>query len=136
MGHWYNYGPTDSFARYKKMKGFDTLWLPGMDHAAIATEAKVVAKLKEHGIKKSDLNREQFLEKAWEWTKEYGGIIQKQQRKLGCSCDWERNRFTLDEGMSDAVLEQFVRLESICRFRVLLQSESKNREQYHLLKPD
>jgi valine--tRNA ligase len=92
------------------MQGFDTLWLPGSDHAAISTEMKVVQKIGKEGKTKQDLGREKFLEEAWDWTHEYGGIIQKQQRKLGCSCDWERNRFTLDEGMSDAVLEQFIKL--------------------------
>jgi valyl-tRNA synthetase len=92
------------------MKGYNTLWLPGSDHAAISTEMKVVQKLAKEGKTKADLGREKFLDEAWAWTKEYGGIIQKQQRKLGCSCDWERNRFTLDDGMSDAVLEQFIRL--------------------------
>ena len=92
------------------MQGFDTLWLPGSDHAAISTEMKVVQKIAKEGKTKQDLGREKFLEEAWDWTHEYGGIIQKQQRKLGCSCDWERNRFTLDEGMSDAVLEQFIKL--------------------------
>ena len=110
MGHALDGTIQDILIRFKRMQGYRTLWLPGTDHAAISTEMKVVQKLKSQGINKSDLGREKFLEEAWAWTKEYGGIIQKQQRKLGCSCDWERNRFTLDEGMSEAVLEQFVRL--------------------------
>ena len=110
MGHALDGTIQDILIRFKRMQGYRTLWLPGTDHAAISTEMKVVQKLKAQGINKSDLGREKFLEEAWAWTKEYGGIIQKQQRKLGCSCDWERNRFTLDEGMSEAVLEQFVRL--------------------------
>ena len=110
MGHALDGTIQDILIRFKRMQGYRTLWLPGTDHAAISTEMKVVQKLQAEGIKKSDLGREKFLEEAWAWTKEYGGIIQKQQRKLGCSCDWERNRFTLDEGMSEAVLEQFVRL--------------------------
>ena len=110
MGHALDDTIQDILIRFKRMQGYRTLWLPGTDHAAISTEMKVVQKLKAQGINKSDLGREKFLEEAWAWTKEYGGIIQKQQRKLGCSCDWERNRFTLDEGMSEAVLEQFVRL--------------------------
>ena len=110
MGHALDGTIQDVLIRYKRMNGFNTLWLPGTDHAAISTEMKVVQKIAEQGKTKQDLGREGFLEEAWEWTKEYGGIIQKQQRKLGCSCDWDRSRFTLDEGMSDAVLEQFVKL--------------------------
>jgi len=111
MGHALDDSIQDILIRYKRMCGYNTLWLPGTDHAAISTEVKVVEKmLKEEGLTKSDITREQFLEKAWAWTKEYGGTIQKQQRKLGCSCDWDRSRFTLDEGLSDAVLEQFVNL--------------------------
>ena len=111
MGHALDYTIQDVLIRFKRMQGYDTLWLPGSDHAAIATEVKVVAKMKEEeGLTKADITREQFLERAWAWTKEYGGTIQQQQRKLGCSCDWERNRFTMDEGLSKAVLEQFIRL--------------------------
>ena len=110
MGHALDDTIQDVLIRYKRMQGYRTLWLPGTDHAAISTEMKVVQKLKAEGKSKQDLGREKFLEEAWDWTHEYGGIIQKQQRKLGCSCDWERNRFTLDEGMSDAVLEQFIKL--------------------------
>ena len=110
MGHALDDTLQDILIRYKRMRGYRTLWLPGSDHAAISTEMKVVQKLKKEGKSKQDLGREGFLKEAWDWTHEYGGIIQKQQRKLGCSCDWERNRFTLDEGMSDAVLEQFVKL--------------------------
>ena len=110
MGHALDDTIQDILIRYKRMQGYRTLWLPGTDHAAISTEMKVVQKLKKEGKTKLDLGREKFLEEAWDWTHEYGGIIQKQQRKLGCSCDWTRTRFTLDEGMSDAVLEQFIRL--------------------------
>ena len=110
MGHALDDTIQDILIRFKRMQGYRTLWLPGSDHAAISTEMKVVQKLKSEGKTKAELGREKFLDAAWEWTKEYGGIIQTQQRKLGCSCDWERNRFTLDEGMSDAVLEQFTRL--------------------------
>ena len=110
MGHALDDTIQDILIRYKRMQGYNVLWLPGTDHAAIATEAKVVAKLKEEGIDKRELGREGFLEKSWEWTKLYGGEIQKQQRKLGCSCDWDRKRFTLDEGLSQAVLEEFVNL--------------------------
>ncbi len=110
MGHALDATIQDFLIRYKRMQGFNTLWLPGTDHAAISTEMKVVQKLREEGRKKSDLTREEFLEKAWEWTKEYGGTIQKQQRKMGCSCDWERSRFTLDEGLSNAVETVFLKL--------------------------
>lgn len=110
MGHALDATIQDFLIRYKRMKGFNTLWLPGTDHAAISTEMKVVQKLREEGRKKSDLTREEFLEKAWEWTKEYGGTIQKQQRKMGCSCDWDRSRFTLDEGLSKAVQTVFLKL--------------------------
>ena len=110
MGHALDGTIQDVLIRFKRMQGYDTLWLPGSDHAAISTEMKVVQKLAKEGKTKQDLGREKFLEEAWDWTHEYGGIIQNQQRKLGCSCDWDRNRFTLDEGMSDAVLEQFVQL--------------------------
>ena len=110
MGHALDDTIQDVLIRYKRMRGYNTLWLPGTDHASISTEMKVVQKLAKEGKTKQDLGREKFLEEAWDWTHEYGGIIQAQQRKLGCSCDWERSRFTLDEGMSDAVLEQFVRL--------------------------
>ena len=110
MGHALDAAIQDFLIRYKRMKGFNTLWLPGTDHSAISTEMKVVQSLREQGIKKSDLTREEFLERAWDWTREYGGTIQKQQRKLGCSCDWSRSRFTLDEGLSNAVQEVFLRL--------------------------
>ena len=110
MGHALDASIQDFLIRYKRMKGFNTLWLPGTDHAAISTEMKVVESLRANGIKKSDLTREDFLEKAWDWTHEYGGTIQKQQRKLGCSCDWSRSRFTLDEGLSKAVETVFLKL--------------------------
>ena len=111
MGHALDGTLQDVLIRYKRMCGYNTLWIPGTDHAAIATEVKVVEKMKkEEGLTKADITREQFLERAWAWTKEYGGTIQRQQRRLGCSCDWERSRFTMDEGLSEAVLEQFVNL--------------------------
>ena len=110
MGHALDDTIQDILIRFKRMQGFNTLWLPGSDHAAIATEAKVVAKLKDEGISKLDLGREGFLEKAWEWTRLYGGTIQEQQKKIGCSCDWSKRRFTLDEGLSKAVVEEFVNL--------------------------
>ncbi len=110
MGHALDGTIQDILIRFKRMQGYNTLWLPGSDHASISTEMKVVQKLKEEGKAKQDVGREKFLEECWDWTHLYGGEIQKQQRKLGCSCDWDRRRFTLDEGLSDAVLEEFVNL--------------------------
>ncbi len=110
MGHALDDTIQDILIRFKRMQGYNTLWLPGTDHSSISTEMKIVQKLKSEGKTKYDLGREKFIEEAWEWTHLYGGTIQEQQRKLGCSCDWERRRFTLDEGLSDAVLEQFVNL--------------------------
>ena len=110
MGHALDETIQDLLIRYKRMQGYNALWLPGTDHAAIATEAKVVAKLKEEGTSKEELGREEFLKRAWEWKKEYGGIIINQIKKLGCSCDWDRERFTMDEGLSNAVKHVFVDL--------------------------
>ena len=110
MGHALDDTIQDILIRFKRMQGYNTLWFPGSDHAAISTEMKVVEKLKKEGKTKQDLGREKFLEEAWDWTRLYGGTIQTQQKKLGCSCDWDRRRFTLDEGLSNAVLEQFVDL--------------------------
>ena len=110
MGHALDGTLQDILIRYKRMQGYNTLWLPGTDHAAISTEVKIVEKLREEGIDKHDLGREKFLEKAWEWTKVYGGTIVKQQKRLGCSADWSRSRFTMDEGLSKAVLVVFKKL--------------------------
>ena len=110
MGHALDDTLQDILIRYKRMDGYSALWLPGTDHAAIATEAKIVAKLKEEGTTKNELGREKFLERAWEWKEHFGGTIQKQIKKIGCSCDWSRERFTLDEGLTDAVKTVFVRL--------------------------
>ena len=110
MGHALDDTIQDILIRFKRMQGYNTLWLPGTDHAAISTEMKVVEKLRNEGKTKQALGREKFLEEAWEWTRIYGGTIEMQQKKLGCSCDWDRKRFTMDEGLSDAVLEQFVDL--------------------------
>ena len=110
MGHALDDTIQDILIRFKRMQGYNTLWLPGSDHSAISTEMKVVEKLKNEGKTKQELGREKFLEEAWDWTRIYGGTIQEQQKKLGCSCDWDRRRFTLDKGLSDAVLEQFIRL--------------------------
>ena len=110
MGHALDNTMQDILIRYKRMRGFEALWQPGTDHAAIATEVKVIEKLKLEGIEKHDLGREGFLEKAWEWKEEYGNRIINQLHKLGSSADWDRERFTMDEGCSDAVLEVFIKL--------------------------
>ena len=110
VGHVLNNTIQDILIRKARMEGKEACWVPGTDHASIATEAKVVAMLKEKGIKKSELSREEFLEYAWEWKEKYGGIIFRQLKKLGCSCDWERERFTMDEGYTKAVLSAFVQL--------------------------
>ncbi len=110
MGHALDGTIQDILIRFKRMQGYNTLWLPGSDHASIATEMKVVEKLKKEGKTKHQIGREEFLKETWDWTHLYGGTIQEQQKKLGCSCDWEKRRFTLDEGLSEAVKEQFVRL--------------------------
>ena len=110
MGHALDETLQDILIRYKRMQGFNTLWVPGTDHASIATEAKIVEKLKAEGITKEDLGREGFLKRAWEWKEEYGGTILNQLKKLGCSCDWSRERFTMDEGLSNAVKDVFVDL--------------------------
>ena len=110
MGHALDNTMQDILIRYKRMQGYEALWQPGTDHAAIATEVKVIDKLKQEGISKEDLGREGFLEKCWEWREEYGTRIVKQLHKLGSSADWERERFTMDEGCSDAVLEVFIKL--------------------------
>ena len=107
MGHALDASIQDLFIRYKRMQGFNTLWLPGTDHAALSTEAKIVAAMKEEGLTKQDIGREKFLDRAHEWTRLYGGTIVSQQRKMGCSCDWTRSRFTMDEGLSKAVFKAF-----------------------------
>jgi len=110
MGHALNNTLQDILIRWKRMQGYNALWVPGTDHASISTEVRIINKLKEEGITKEDLGREGFLERAWSWREEYGGRILQQLKKLGSSCDWERERFTLDEGLSKAVTEVFVRL--------------------------
>ena len=110
MGHALDNTMQDILIRYKRMQGYNALWQPGTDHASIATEVKVIQSLKEQGIDKADLTREEFLEKCWEWREEYGGRIVKQLRKLGSSADWERERFTMDEGCSHAVQDVFIKL--------------------------
>ncbi|MED9932351.1 MAG: class I tRNA ligase family protein, partial [Catenibacillus sp.] len=110
MGHALDSTMQDILIRFKRMQGYNALWQPGTDHAAIATEVKVIEKLKSEGIDKEDLGREGFLEKAWEWKEEYGGRINNQLKKMGASADWDRERFTMDEGCSKAVEEVFVNL--------------------------
>ena len=110
MGHLMNNTLQDVLIRRARMRGFNACWVPGTDHASIATEAKVVNKLKSEGIDKADIGREAFLEHAWDWTHEHGGIILEQLKKLGCSCDWERTKFTLDADMSKSVIKVFVDL--------------------------
>ncbi len=110
MGHMLNNTIQDTLVRRARMKGFNACWVPGTDHASIATEAKVVQKLKAEGIEKTDLTREQFLAHAWAWKEKHGGIILEQLKKLGASCDWERTAFTMDEPMSESVIKMFIRL--------------------------
>ncbi|MBH1958480.1 MAG: valine--tRNA ligase [Flavobacteriia bacterium] len=110
MGHMLNNTIQDVLVRRARMQGFNTCWVPGTDHASIATEAKVVAKLKSEGINKSDITREEFLKHAWDWTDKYGGTILEQLKKLGCSCDWERTRFTMEPKLSQQVIKSFVDL--------------------------
>ena len=110
MGHMLNNTIQDILIRRARLQGFNACWVPGTDHASIATEAKVVEKLKNDGIDKKDLSREEFLSHAWEWTDKHGGLILEQLKKLGCSCDWERTKFTLDDEMSESVIKVFVDL--------------------------
>ena len=110
MGHALDNTMQDIIIRYKRMAGYEALWLPGTDHASIATEAKIVEKMREDGVTKEDLGRDGFLERAWEWKKQYGGRIVSQLKKIGSSCDWDRERFTMDEGCNEAVKEVFINL--------------------------
>ncbi len=110
MGHALDNTMQDILTRFKRMQGYNALWQPGTDHASIATEAKVVEKLKEEGLTKEELGREAFLERVWDWKKEYGGRIVSQLKKIGSSCDWDRERFTMDEGCNKAVKEVFVKM--------------------------
>lgn len=110
MGHMLNNTIQDVLVRRARMQGFNACWVPGTDHASIATEAKVVAKLKSEGINKSDITREEFLKHAWDWTDKYGGTILEQLKKLGCSCDWDRTRFTMEPKLSQQVIKSFVDL--------------------------
>ena len=110
MGHALDMTLQDILTRTKRMQGYSALWLPGTDHAAIATEAKIVEAMRKEGITKADIGRDGFMKRAWEWKKQYGGTIVEQIKGLGCSCDWDRERFTMDQGCSDAVLEVFIKL--------------------------
>lgn len=110
MGHMLNNTIQDVLIRRARMQGKNACWVPGTDHASIATEAKVVAMLKEKGIEKKDLSRQEFLGYAYEWKDKYGGIILKQLEKLGASCDWDRTRFTMEESLSEAVIDTFIHL--------------------------
>lgn len=109
MGHALDNTLQDILIRYKRMRGFEALWLPGTDHASIATEAKIVEQMKKEGLTKDDLGREKFLERAWDWKEQYGGTIVQQLKKLGSSCDWDKEHFTMDEGCSEAVKDVFVK---------------------------
>ena len=109
MGHALDNTLQDTLTRYKRMAGYETLWVPGTDHASIATEAKIVEQMRKEGITKDDLGRDKFLERAWAWKEQYGGRIVEQLKKIGSSCDWDHERFTMDEGCSDAVKEVFVK---------------------------
>lgn len=110
MGHAFDETLQDILIRWKRMQDYCALWIPGTDHASISTEVKIVQKMAEEGLSKADIGREEFLKRAWQWKEEYGGNIVEQLKKLGCSCDWDRERFTMDEGLSKAVLEVFIRL--------------------------
>lgn len=110
LGHAMDCTLQDSIIRFKRMQGYSALWLPGTDHASIATEAKIVEAMRKEGVTKEELGRDGFLERAWDWKKQYGGRIVEQLKKMGSSCDWERERFTLDEGCSEAVKEVFIKL--------------------------
>ncbi|HLU69885.1 MAG TPA: class I tRNA ligase family protein, partial [Fibrobacteria bacterium] len=110
MGHALNNTLQDVLIRFKRLQGFETLWQPGVDHAGIATQSVVERMLQKDGVSKHDLGREKFVERVWEWKHEYGGRIVGQLKRLGASCDWSRERFTMDEGLSRAVREVFVRL--------------------------
>ena len=110
MGHMLNNTIQDILIRKARLSGYNACWVPGTDHASIATEAKVVNKLKEIGIKKHELTRDEFLEHAWDWTNKHGGIILNQLKKIGCSCDWSRTKFTLDKDMYESVQNMFLTL--------------------------
>jgi len=110
MGHMMNNTLQDVLIRRARMQGKNACWVPGTDHASIATENKVVTKLREEGISKEDISRDEFMKHAWEWKEKHGGIILEQLKKLGASCDWDRTRFTVDEALYESVIETFIDL--------------------------
>mgnify|MGYP001361608208 FL=1 len=110
MGHMLNNTIQDILIRRARLKGYNACWVPGTDHASIATEAKVVKMLREKGITKNDISRDDFLNHAWDWTDKHGGLILNQLKRIGCSCDWTRTKFTLDDDMSDSVTDTFISL--------------------------
>ena len=110
MGHALDNALQDTLIRWRRMQGYSALWVPGTDHASIATEVKIVEEMADEGLTKNDIGREGFLERAWEWKEKYGGRIVEQLKKLGSSLDWSRERFTMDEGCSHAVTEVFIKL--------------------------
>ena len=137
LGHAWDVTLQDMLIRMKRMQGYDTLWLPGMDHAGIATQAKVEAKLAEDGISRHDLGREAFVDKVWEWKEDYAGFIRDQWEKMGISVDYDRERFTLDDGLSDAVRKVFVTLYEkglIYRGAYLINWDPKLKQHYLILK--
>ncbi|MGL5520541.1 MAG: class I tRNA ligase family protein, partial [Cetobacterium sp.] len=110
MGHILNNSIQDVLVRYKRMSGYNTLWMPGTDHAGIATQNKVERKLADEGLTKEDLGREEFIKQVWEWKEQYGSVITTQLRKIGASLDWKRERFTMDQGLSESVKDIFIKL--------------------------
>jgi len=124
MGHALNDTIQDVIVRFKRMQGYSTLWLPGTDHASIATEVKIVEKMKSEGITKEDIGRDGFLKRAWAWKEQYGGRIVEQLKRLGTSCDWSREAFTMDERCSRAVKEVFVKLYNKALFIKVLESST------------
>ena len=116
MGHALNNALQDIMIRFKRMQGYNALWMPGTDHAGIATQNVVEQELAKEGLTRHDLGREKFIERVWQWKEKYGGVIINQLKRLGCSCDWSRERFTMDEGLSRAVREVFVMHELLRSF--------------------
>ena len=110
MGHMLNNTIQDILIRKARLDGLNACWVPGTDHASIATEAKVVKKLKEKNINKHDISRSEFIDHAWDWTNKHGGIILDQLKRIGCSCDWDRTKFTLDDDLSESVIDMFIKL--------------------------
>jgi len=136
MGHMLNNTIQDVLIRKARMSGFNACWVPGTDHASIATEAKVVKLLESQGIKKSDISRDEFLTHAWAWKDKYGGIILEQLKKLGASCDWNRTRFTMEDSLYNAVVDVFVDLYVMINFITLFIKVSTFQENYWLQQQD